>query len=340
MIAPLDWGLGHISRTIPLIKLLKSRGHEVITCGDRLSNNIYKKEFLDIKHIEIEGYKPYYSKNESQKWALIKQIPKFIKIIYFERKIAEKISLEQNADIIISDNRFGFRSSKTTNIYLTHQLKIKGPFFLMKIVNIINELLIQRFDHCWVPDFENSLLSGELSNSTLKKTNIGPLSRFEKSIAKKKKYKYKYLAIISGPEPQRSLLEDEIQNSFLKTNEYCAIINGLVNPKEISNGKITSYPHLETNSFRELLTKSEFVICRSGYSSIMDVCFLQKKVLFIPTPGQTEQEYLANHHLENHNINYQKQGRINLENVNFNFIQLKSGTKKKLLETALSKISL
>ena len=190
-------------------------------------------------------------------------------------------SFTKNADIIISDNRFGFRSSKTTNIYLTHQLKIKGPFFLMKIVNIINELLIQRFDHCWVPDFENSLLSGELSNSSLKKTNIGPLSRFEKSIAKKKKYKYKYLAIISGPEPQRSLLEDEIQNSFLKTNEYCAIINGLVNPKEISNGKITSYPHLETNSFRELLTKSEFIICRSGYSSIMDVCFLQKKVLFI-----------------------------------------------------------
>ena len=340
MIAPLDWGLGHVSRTIPLIKLLKSRGHEVITCGNKISNKIYKKEFAEIKHIEIEGYKPYYSKNKSQKWALIKQIPKFIKIIYIERKIAERISLEQNADIIISDNRFGFRSSKTTNIYLTHQLKIKGPLFLMKIVNIINGLFIQRFDYCWVPDFENSLLSGELSDSYLEKTYIGPLSRFVKNVAKRKKYKYKYLAIISGPEPQRSLFEDEIQNCFLKTNEYCVIINGRVNSKKISTEKITSYPHLETTSFMELLSKSELIICRSGYSSIMDLYFLQKKVLLIPTPGQTEQEYLAKYHQETHAIYNQKQGEINLKEANFNFIQPKTMIKKNQLEEALNNINL
>ena len=156
----------------------------------------------------------------------------------------------------------------------------------------------------------------------------------------RKNYKYKYLAIISGPEPQRSLLEDEIQNCFLKTNEHCAIINGLTKTKEISAEKITFYPHLETTAFRELLTKSEFVICRSGYSSIMDLYVLQKKVLFIPTPGQTEQEYLAKHHQKIHSIYYQKQERINLKKARFNFIQPKSETKKKLLKVAFDKVGL
>jgi uncharacterized protein (TIGR00661 family) len=243
-------------------------------------------------------------------------------------------------DIIISDNRFGFRSTKTLNIYITHQLKIKGPLPLIKIVNKINSLFIQNFDHCLIPDFENSLLSGELSQSSLKKTFIGPLSRFKKTIGETKKYKYKFLAIISGPEPQRSLLEEEIQNCFLKTNQHCAIINGLRNKKEISFKNISFYPHLETTSFRKLLTKSELVICRSGYSSIMDLYILQKKALFIPTPGQTEQEYLAKHHLRIHSIYYQKQGEINLEKAKFNFIHPKAETKKKLLKVAFNKVSL
>ena len=210
----------------------------------------------------------------------------------------------------------------------------------MKIVNQINRLFIRNFDHCWIPDFENSLLSGELSQSSLKKTFVGPLSRFKKTMVETKKYKYKFLAIISGPEPQRSLLEEEIQNCFLKTNQHCAIINGLRNKKETSFENISFYPHLETNDFKKLLTKSELVICRSGYSSIMDLYILQKKVLFIPTPGQTEQEYLAKHHQKIHSIYYQKQGIINLEKARFNFIHPKAETKKKLLKVAFDKLGL
>ena len=210
----------------------------------------------------------------------------------------------------------------------------------MKIVNQINRLFIQKFEHCWVPDYENSFLSGELSQSSLEKTFVGPLTRFKETVGKIKNYKYKYLAIISGPEPQRSLLEDEIQNCFRNTNEHCAIINGLTETKERSSGKITFYPHLETTTFKEILTKSENVICRSGYSSIMDLYILQKKVIFIPTPGQTEQEYLAKYHQETHSTCYQKQGKINLKKASFNFIGPKFGIKKKLLNVALDKINL
>ena len=210
----------------------------------------------------------------------------------------------------------------------------------MKIVNRINRLFIKKFDHCWVPDFKNSFLSGELSQSSLKKTFIGPLSRFKKTVGETNNYKYKFLAIISGPEPQRSLLEEEIQNCFLKTNQYCAIINGLINKKETSFENISFYPHLETTAFKKLLTKSELVICRSGYSSIMDLYVLQKKVLNKPPPSQTEQKYLGKHQQKNHSIDYQKQDRINLEKARFNFIHPKNEKKKKLLKVAFDKLGL
>ena len=119
-----------------MIKSLRSRGHTVITCGDQKSKIIYEKEFPNILHIIIDGYKPTYSKCDKQGWSILTQLPKFIIRIYKEQKDADRIAEEQNIDLIISDNRFGFRSKKTINIFLTHQLKIKGPKNLMKLALI------------------------------------------------------------------------------------------------------------------------------------------------------------------------------------------------------------
>ena len=315
-----------------MIKSLRSRGHTVITCGDQKSKIIYEKEFPNILHIIIDGYKPRYSKYNKQEWSIVKQIPKFINRIYKEQKDAERISKELNIDIIISDNRFGFRSKKTINIFLTHQLKIKGHENLMKFVNRINERFIKKFDECWVPDFENSLLSGDLSSCKFKTTKIGPLSRFEDGYTKKTKFKYKYLAIISGPEPQRSLFEKEITHAFKKIKDPCVIITGEIKKSKDKIKNIDIYPHLEIKKFKEIVVQSELIICRSGYSSIMDLYFLRKKVIFIPTPGQTEQEYLAKLHKKKSNIYFQKQGEINIKStkfMNFNVDNNKWGNLRK-----------
>ena len=315
-----------------MIKSLILRGHTIITCGDQKSKIIYEKEFPNILHIIIDGYKPTYSKYNIQEWSIVKQIPKFINRIYKEQKDAERISKELNIDIIISDNRFGFRSKKTINIFLTHQLKIKGPENLMKFVNKINERFIKKFDVCWVPDFENSLLSGDLSTCKFKTTKIGPLSRFEDGYTKKTKFKYKYLAIISGPEPQRSLFEKEITHAFKKIKDPCVIITGQIKKSKDKIKNIDIYPHLEIKKFKEIVVQSELMICRSGYSSIMDLYFLRKKVMFIPTPGQTEQEYLAKLHKKKSNIYFQKQGEINIEStkfMNFNMDNNKWGNLRK-----------
>ena len=268
------------------------------------------------------------------------QLPKFINRIIKEKKTIEKISFEENIDIIISDNRFGLRSKGTTNIYITHQINIMGPLLITKLINVINRKNMGKFDHIWIPDFENSELSGGLSKNKLNCLKIGPLSRFENYKNDDSEIRYKYLAIISGPEPHRSLIEKEIINCFIETNYKCAIIVGktTVEKKLIEN--ISIFPHLETKEFLKLISRSELIICRSGYSSIMDLYFLQKKVLFIPTPGQTEQEYLAKYYKEEYSISFFKQGKINLKKADFNSIQKISNAKKKLLEVAFKKANL
>ena len=268
------------------------------------------------------------------------QLPKFINRIIKEKKTIEKISFEENIDIIISDNRFGLRSKGTTNIYITHQINIMGPLLITKLINAINRKIIGKFDYTWIPDFENSELSGGLSENNLNCLNIGPLSRFENYKNDDSKILFKYLAIISGPENQRSLLEKEIKNCFLKSNYQCAIVNGKTIGEKKLIENISIFPHLEVNEFIKLISSSELIICRSGYSSIMDLYYLQKKVIFVPTPGQTEQEYLAEYYKEKYSISFFKQGEIDLKKQNFNSIKRISNPKKKLLEVAFKRINL
>ncbi len=219
-------------------------------------------------------------------------------------------------------------------------MNIMGPLLMTKLINAINKKIMGKFDHIWIPDFKNGELSGALSKNKLNCLNIGPLSRFENYKNDDSKILFKYLAIVSGPEPHRSLLEEEIMNCFLKSNYQCAIINGKTTGEKKIFRNISIYPHLEIKDFFQLISGSELIICRSGYSSIMDLYYLQKKVIFIPTPGQTEQEYLARYYKEKYAISFFKQGEIDLKKQNFNSIKRTSDPKKKLLEVAFKKVNL
>ncbi|MDA9808957.1 hypothetical protein N9C59_01420 [Flavobacteriales bacterium] len=278
---------------------------------------------------------------KNQTITIIRQTPKFIFRAYLERKKVEKIISKNRVDVVISDNRFGFRGTTTLNIIITHQLNIQGPFILKELVNSINKHFIKKFDFCWVPDFSNSNFSGKLSESTIPNSKIGPLSRFYEFKKIKKNHNYKYLAIISGPEPQRSLFEKEIISCFTKEDQPCAIISGKVAVMEKNINNISIFPHLKTKEFQELINNSKLIISRSGYSSLMDYYYLQKKINLVPTPGQTEQEYLALFHGKNNDLKFQKQGQINLQETDFKTIKIeKKELPNELLFKAFKKVGL
>ena len=198
--------------------------------------------------------------------------------------------------LIISDNRFGSSLKGTKSIYITHQLRVFSGIFTF-ITTFFHRLIYQKFDEIWVPDYEKEpSLSGKLGHfKAHKKTKyIGPLTRLKKYHLKKK---YDVLVILSGPEPQRSILKNKLLKQLSVLPIQAALVAGKVELhqelKQYINIRI--YNFLKTQALNDLINASEIIISRPGYTSVMDLILLQKKVIWIPTPGQKEQEYLAIH---------------------------------------------
>ncbi len=204
--------------------------------------------------------------------------------------------------MVISDNRYGLWNKNIESLFITHQINIQAPVF-EKLLFRINSWFIAKYDECWVPDYEGeNNLSGDLShpkNEFYKKNfpenikYIGPQSRFTKGIQTEEKI-YEAVGIVSGPEPQRTLFFEKLQNDFKKINGKTLIISG--HPeivKKIEDRNITIVNHLNDDAFLSALYAAKKIICRSGYSTIMDLHVLGLNAKYIPTPGQTEQEYLA-----------------------------------------------
>ncbi len=298
LFAPLDWGLGHASRCIPLIKECIINRNEVIIAGNQTISDLLKTEFPQLQYLYLPGYDVSYS---AKKWALpfliLIQLPKIRKAILAENRWLDRIIEEFQIDLVISDNRYGLHSTKIPCIFITHQLQIQVPqsSIVQEWVNRINHLLIKKFSVCLVPDYEVDKMSGHLSEATglTNITYIGNLSRF--SLTVKSEPLYDLLVLLSGPEPQRSLLEqillEQIQDSEIKT----LIVRGKpgsLDTLTFSNN-ITVANHLSASDLQTAIVSSAMVICRSGYSTVMDLIKLNKRAILIPTPGQTEQEYLA-----------------------------------------------
>ncbi len=303
LIAPLDWGLGHTTRCIPIIYHLLNGGAEVLLAGNEIQQAVLQKEFPACTFLPLHGYQVSYSKSpKTLAWKILKQAPSIMTAIKAENKWLNKIIQQHKIDAVISDNRFGLYSDKVPCIFLTHQLYIKsnmGPVTEW-LIQKTNYRYINRFSACWVPDFESSPnLAGQLSHPKKKPMPqlhyIGPLTRMQpKPVAHQPGH---ILIILSGPEPQRSLFEQTIFQQLQNFTGSATLVRGLPANKDqppVMAG-ITVYNHLAKDELNIEMCRAEFFIGRTGYSSMMDICAFNIKPILVPTPGQPEQEYLAKH---------------------------------------------
>jgi uncharacterized protein (TIGR00661 family) len=307
LVVPLDWGLGHATRCIPLIRFLKQTGCQVIIASYGEQLILLNQEFPGIDTIQLKGYNVYYSKLKRLfPLKILWQSPKILLSIRRENKWLKKIIRDFKVDVVISDNRYGLYTKQIHCIFMTHQLHIKTyNKWMENIIQKINYSYINRYNECWVPDFEGELNIAGLLSHPLKMPAVpvkytGPLSRFvpQKNIEKK----YDYLFIVSGPEPQRTIFEKMILKIASQLNRTIMIVRGRPGKGDIPKTapKCTIVNHLTTEEFQKAFSVSEFIIGRSGYTTIMEILSLQKKSILIPTPGQTEQEYLAQHLMQQH----------------------------------------
>lgn len=296
-IAPLDWGLGHATRCVPLIKELKEH-NEVILGVTKTTSFIFDEEFHDLKKINIVPYNIRYSKKIPLGLTLLLDSPRILNVINKENEQLKDIIKEHKIDVVISDNRFGLYNKNVECIYITHQLNIRAGLFSF-FANKIHQHYIKKFDRIWVPDFEDEQksLAGKLSkNKNLKNViYVGPLSRLP--IVPKTEEQFDFLCLLSGPEPLRTFFESLLIEKAKDTNKRICLVRGTIaeyNYQLPGNVTLMEMPSAEILS--HLIQNSHTIVCRSGYSTLMDLHHLKKKsVILVPTSGQCEQIYLADY---------------------------------------------
>jgi uncharacterized protein (TIGR00661 family) len=318
LIAPLNWGLGHATRCIPIIKALQENNFTPIIASDGIALELLKKEFPYLKTLELPSYQIEYAKNgKNFKWKLMKSLPKMIEAIREEKRIVKKWIQKYEINGIISDNRLGVFSNKIPSVFITHQLNVmtgNTTWFTSKL----HQYIIKKYNACWVPDVNAQLnltgKLGHLENNSLNLRYLGPLSRMHKMALP---IQYELMIILSGPEPQRGLLEAHLTEEVKRFDGKVVFVKGIIEAEQKKEqiGNVTYYNFMKTRQLEQTFNESKKVLCRSGYTTIMDLVKLHKKAFFIPTPGQYEQIYLAEKLQNEGLVPYATQDAFRIENL-------------------------
>ncbi len=310
----LDWGLGHATRSIPIIDCLLLHGNEIIIGSNGRALFLLKENYPNLKFFELPDYNiKYFTQNMLVNMAF--QWYKMPFAIWKEHNLIGKIIQKNDVDLIISDNRYGCYQSKIPSVIITHQLNIKSGHKITDfMVQKINHYWLKNFNQIWIPDLPNSEISGDLSKNA-KFENIfflGPISRMK---YQKRPFKRDLIVILSGPEPQRTHFETKIIQQIAKTDYSALIVGGKTESfyKQQLSENIDYISFLGRNALNDAILASQYVIARSGYTTLLDLYVLGKKALLIPTPGQTEQEYLAQNLMKKKIFPFQNQGEINIK---------------------------
>lgn len=301
LVAPLDWGLGHATRCIPIIYELLDQDASVWLAGEGPQAELLQAEFPLLPLLPLQGYGVRYSRQGRHfTRTILAQLPRIGRRINQEHRWLQAMMQQYSFDLILSDNRYGLYHPHASCILITHQLQIQHHWG-----NVVKQLLrhwhynrIRRFEECWIPDLPiPNDLAGELAHPATMPgtpvTYIGHLSRLQPA---SDNVRQGHLFIsLSGPEPQRTLFEEKIIEQISHYAGTAVIVRGLPQASRLipSTGDIRFYNHLSSREYAAEMQKAQWVISRSGYSTIMDIARMGKQSILVPTPGQSEQEYLS-----------------------------------------------
>lgn len=299
-VAPLDWGLGHSTRDIPIIRRLLELDARPVIAADGGPLALLRDAFPELEAVRLPGVEVRYGKGRSQAWAMARQFPAMIRSVRQERALFDALQRDLRLDAVISDNRFGVRADHLPSVIITHQLFPFTPL-AQGALRRLNLRLIQRFDRCWVPDHREAPgLAGELAHHAPPPAVthfLGPLSRMvpERAIAPERPYRI--VAVISGPEPQRTLLEELLMRQLPGIEGTHLLVRGLPrSPEHEVIGPVHRVGHLAGDALTGALLQAELIVSRTGYTTLMDLEHIGRSALVVPTPGQAEQEYLGRLH--------------------------------------------
>lgn len=324
LIAPLDWGLGHTTRCFPIVKALLEQHVTVYMAASGASATLIARNFPSITILPIDGYDIRYSRKRSGFAAkIILQIPKLLRAVKREQKWLQQQQQIHQFDAVISDNRYGLHATHISTVVLTHQLQILSGWSngLDNLLRKLHYKLLNRFDECWVVDKEKDGISGKLAHPKVLPVHaryMGILSQFmtKQSAIDSVALNQSILLLLSGPEPMRTMFEQALLQQVLTLPEqHFILVAGNVNaetPHQLPSN-LEYHAALNADELLPILQGAKLVICRSGYTTIMDLCVVGKKAVLVPTPGQSEQEYLAKYLSTTGKFTTMNQSELNLK---------------------------
>ncbi len=302
LFSPLDWGLGHTTRSLPLIHALREEEVELVFAGSSRQQDWVKAYFPDMEVMDLPGHTVRYARSAvGMLPRLILQLPSFWNQVKKEREwLAEQQRLRP-FDGVISDNRYGLWHPDAESVFITHQLQIQTPWGGTSWIRRAQFRMIRPFDQIWVVDHEGGgpSLAGALAHPPGLPPGtryIGWLSAMDPGGVEENRQR-PLLILLSGPEPQRTLLSDRLwkQVQEREWDRPIWFVEGSPQAphRNPSSPRVMHWTHLQAGELNRKLAESAMVICRSGYSTIMDLIRMGKPAILVPTPGQTEQEYLG-----------------------------------------------
>ncbi|NMD01352.1 MAG: UDP-N-acetylglucosamine--N-acetylmuramyl-(pentapeptide) pyrophosphoryl-undecaprenol N-acetylglucosamine transferase [Bacteroidales bacterium] len=323
LICPLDWGIGHASRVIPIIKKLQSKGHHIFIACSKQQHSFFKNEITNYTWIPSACPSIKYSEKKLSIFDLIRLIPIIFVGIKKDKKKIDSWVKKHHIQIVISDNRYGCYSQHAYSVIITHQVKVELPKKLKwaeKILHKRIKKMIYKFNRCWIPDIkEMPNFAGDLSlqfSLNGKSSFIGLLSRFDENqvLESQPEKTYEVIGIVSGPEPQRTIFAKLLLQQMKELQKPCLLVLGDFS-KPTSNyqdDNVSVYSSMNTKELYKAFQSSKFIVARSGYSTIMDLISLRRTAILVPTPGQTEQEYLARYYKSRRMFVIADQDKLNL----------------------------
>ncbi len=312
----LNWGLGHASRSLPLIKSYLHFNHQVICASDGEALAMLRRELPDQTVLELPGYNIQYD-SSYMPINMLRYGPGMLRTIKAEHELTKAIVERHQIDCIISDNRYGCYHADIPSALITHQLQV---FTGQKLLDVYIRRQIRswfkKFSQLWIPDqVPPANITGDLSGldtTPISKYYLGIISELNCTALKGK---YKAVAILSGPEPQRTNFEDLVIKELSTLQGDYAIVRGrpdIDDPIRLE-GNLTIFPYLNRAALSNLLGQTDVVISRSGYTTLMDLANTGHKAILCPTPGQYEQIYLADRLARRKQCVYQRQENLDLK---------------------------
>ena len=193
LVAPLDWGLGHATRCVPVIREFLQAGADVELAVVKENANLFREVFPELRQRIAPSYNIVYPKHGyNMAWWLLKNSMHLNSVMRYEHHFAEEMVKCHGYDVLFSDNRFAFYSKKAYSIYMTHQRRIAFPkvFAAFEGVGVLwHSNIMRKFDEVWVPDLEfYPGYAGVLSHSGATPGDkplryVGTLSRFSECSA-------------------------------------------------------------------------------------------------------------------------------------------------------------